>query len=162
MPPIIRSSPQKRFYLAGALGLLVAIGLGTKIYRGPFEPWVQGHLGDVLVMPFLIGVARWCCPQRSPAALSGAILGLAIVTELLQLWQPPALQTFRATLLGKLTLGASFDGWDFLHYGLGAWLGYAGLCWLDRIPSNPPNEKLNRSQPTGSSDRLQGPLDGRD
>lgn len=144
MTPIPRSSPQKRLYLAGALGVLVAIGLSTKIYRGPFEPWVQGHLGDVLVMPFLIGVARWCCPRRSPAALSGAILGLAIVTELLQLWQPPALQTFRATLLGKLTLGASFDGWDFLHYGLGALLGYAGLCWLDRATPENTGEKIGQ------------------
>ncbi|TAD75540.1 MAG: DUF2809 domain-containing protein [Oscillatoriales cyanobacterium] len=147
MTPSPRSSPQKRLYLAGALGVLVAIGLSTKIYRGPLDSWVQGHLGDVLVMPFLIGAARWCCPQRSPAVLSGAILGVAIVTELLQLWQPPALQTFRATLLGKLTLGASFDGWDFLHYGLGAWLGYAGLCWLDRLDCTTPGHPAKKTSP---------------
>ena len=134
-PPTV---PLNRWLLAGALGLLTAIGLGTKHYRGPLESWVRHHLGDVLVVVFLIGVARWIWPRRSARVLSGGVLAVAFAIECLQLWQPPFLQAIRATVLGQIIFGSYFDGWDFLHYGVGAWLGYGGLYWLDRPAAVPP------------------------
>lgn len=124
--------PLNRWLLAGGLGLLTAIGLGTKHYRGPLESWVRHHLGDVLVVVFLIGMARWIWPRRSARVLSGGVLAVAFAIEFLQLWQPPFLQAIRSTVLGQIIFGSYFDWWDFLHYGLGAGLGYGGLCWLDR------------------------------
>ncbi|RFP63283.1 MAG: DUF2809 domain-containing protein [Limnothrix sp. CACIAM 69d] len=123
---------QNRWLLAGILGILTALGLGTKRYHGPLENWVQHHLGDVLVMIFLIGVARWLWPRRSAGVLSAWVMAIAIAIELLQLWHPPMLQAIRATFLGQIIFGSYFDWWDFVHYGLGALLGYGGLRWLDR------------------------------
>ncbi|PSQ74615.1 MAG: hypothetical protein BRD36_01890 [Bacteroidetes bacterium QH_7_64_110] len=43
--------------------------------------------------------------------------------EFLQLWRPPTLQTIRQTFLGRVLIGAAFDWWDLVHYGVGAVLG---------------------------------------
>jgi Protein of unknown function (DUF2809) len=101
---------------------VAALGLGAAVlaYRGPGRELVRGHFGDVaatmLVYALLGGaghaLARW--PLRSVASRLLATLAIAAGIEAGQLvWSG-------AGLLGELVLGSSFDGWDFVAYGLGA------------------------------------------
>jgi hypothetical protein len=50
--------------------------------------------------------------------------------ELLQLYQPPWLQSLRATLPGRLVLGTSFAWSDFPAYFVGSYLGWLWVRWL--------------------------------
>jgi hypothetical protein len=64
--------------------------------------------------------------------LAWSVFAITAGFEFLQLWQPPWLQAWRATLLGKLFLGNTFVPLDFLYYALGCWLGWAVLKYWQR------------------------------
>ena len=67
-----------------------------------------------------------------------AALGVCLITctlEVFQLWKPPWLQTIRATFLGGVLLGTTFDQNDFVYYVLGSFLGYLVLSRLVGLAS---------------------------
>lgn len=103
--------------ILAALSLL--LGLAVLVYRGPGRAFVRGALGDVLVVAFLYfvlgAVTRW-----RPRTRLVAVSGLAVATELSQLVP----RGVRSTAV-DLTVGATFDPWDLLWYGLGL-----ALAWL--------------------------------
>lgn len=114
---------RSRQRLALCLLLLIPVGLGTKINTGPATSWVQGHLGGILYVMFWITAVAWVTPTLSPWTAAGAVLIVTYGLEFLQLWSPPTLQAMRETFASRVLLGNTFDGWDLLHYALGAGAG---------------------------------------
>ncbi len=87
----------------------LAIGAAVVVYRGPGRPFIRGHVGDVaatMLVYALLGLAVRMRPW------SRAIVTMAIATgvELGQLvWSGTG-------TAGELTIGTTFDGWDFAAY----------------------------------------------
>lgn len=101
---------------------LIALLLGASVlaYAGPGQPFVRGHVGDVaatMLVYALVSMAlavldgRWQVAPRWRFALT---MGIASALELGQtMWSGSG-------LAGELVVGATFDGWDFAAYLLGA------------------------------------------
>lgn len=118
----------KRFLAFLALLLVVPLGLGTKVYRGPGWQWFNEYAGDILYEIAWCFFFFLCFPRKQaivPIALSVFLATCAL--EFLQLWQHPLLEAMRSTLLGRLLLGTTFVPADFLYYALGSLLGGLGL-----------------------------------
>ena len=99
--------------------VILLLGLGVIVYRGPGRWFVRGALGDVLVVAFLYfalgAMTRW-----RPRTRLLAVGGLALATELSQLVP----RGVRSTAV-ELTVGTTFDPWDLVCYGIGL-----ALAWL--------------------------------
>ena len=104
----------------GLLALLVPAGLLTKAYTGPCEQWVRHSLGGVFYVVFWSLIFSLLFPRVKPWKLAGVVFLATSGIEVLQLWHPPWLETFRATRIGVTLLGNSFSWLDFPHYLLGA------------------------------------------
>ena len=113
-----------------ACAILVPLGLLTKKYSGPGEIWVHHYAGDVLVVAFLIVLAGLFFPGTSTGKVTLGVLLFSIGIEVLQLWQPPWLQSWRATWAGRIILGSTFSWMDLPHYLVGA---IGGAWLLDRL-----------------------------
>lgn len=63
-------------------------------------------------------------------------MGVFVATcavEVLQLWKAPFLEAMRATLLGRLILGNTFNWVDFPAYILGSSVGFGWTVFLNRF-----------------------------
>jgi hypothetical protein len=106
-----------RLRLLVALALLVPLGLLTKV-AGP--GLMRGYLGGVLYVVFWTYAALLARPAWPPARVALAILLATCAIEILQLWHPAWLERARATPVGGMLLGSTFDPWDFPCYAVGA------------------------------------------
>ena len=110
------------------IGLLVALGLGSKAYSGWGQDWVRNYSGDVLYeMLWIWLVGAWRVKWRSrPIAVT-----VFIITALIECAQlipfPPQWQ---AQLWWRLLLGTQFSWADFFYYAIGCGLGAVSLSWL--------------------------------
>lgn len=96
----------------GVIGVSILIGLAILGYHGPMVEVIRGNGGDVIaVFTLALTVGYW--GRRSWFGALGAF-GVAVVLECLQV----ILQTNGSSR--DLFIGAVFDGWDFLAYGIGA------------------------------------------
>jgi Protein of unknown function (DUF2809) len=125
------SKSTQNSYLIFSLLIVIAVGFVFKYYTGPAHQWFNDYGAAVLYEIF------WCLFAffffRSSAAVWQIPLWVFIVTcilEFLQLWHPPLLEHFRATLIGKWLIGTTFAWWDFPHYALGCVLGW---LWLQQL-----------------------------
>ncbi len=116
-----------RLLCALGLGIVIPLGLGSKVYTGWGQAWVDGYSGDILFELAWIFFIACLRPRISAWKLSLWVFGLTSVVEALQLWQPAWLQAIRATLPGKLLLGSQFVWADFLYYAIGCVLGWGLL-----------------------------------
>jgi glycopeptide antibiotics resistance protein len=100
---------------------LIPIGLlGRKL------PGVGGEIaGGVFYVLFFALLLTIPFPKFAPwkAALLAYLYTCGV--EFLQLWHP--LDSFRATLLGKILLGSNFDPMDFVYYTLGGLVAWGAL-----------------------------------
>jgi len=65
-----------------------------------------------------------------------------MLPAVLQLWQPPWLQTIRSTFLGGAVLGNSFSYWDLPAYPIGCLLGW----WLlHRLTPRPETDAVENA-----------------
>lgn len=113
-----------------ACGLLVHLrgsGLLTPVWRDV--------IGDALYAVMMVWVVGAVAPHRSPWQRWGVALGLCIAVELSQLYHLPSLDALRATLLGHLVLGSSFDWRDLGVYGGGSLAAAMGEAWVRRAGS---------------------------
>lgn len=117
----MRTQIRRRLVLS--LLLMIPLGIATKFYAGPAADWVHAHAGGVLYVIFWTAAVLLLAPTLSPWTAAGGVFFGTCGLEFLQLWSPPVLQTMRGTFVGRALIGGTFDGWDFLHYGLGAVLG---------------------------------------
>ena len=120
--------PQKIFYLL-AIILTILAGLGSRAYAGPGAAFIRLYVGDVLYATLFYWCFRWLMPARPKHWAAVCALAFCWVIELGQLYQAPWIDGLRATLLGRLVLGAGFLWSDFPCYTLGAALGWL----LDRL-----------------------------
>lgn len=111
-----------RIRLVAALLPIVALGIGSKLYRGPAEAWVRFDAGGVLYVVFWVLGILAIRPSLSPARVAVWVVGVTAVIECSQLWHPAALEAVRSTFVGQALIGDTFAWWDFPHYALGGLL----------------------------------------
>ena len=118
------------------LAVIVPVGLASKLYEGPGQPWVRGQVGGTLYVVFWILAALLAWPRVPVRVVAVTVLALSSTLELLQLWQTPALAGIRSTFIGHALIGSSFSWWDFPHYLLGCLLGGALAVALRPTPGS--------------------------
>ena len=114
----------ERKWIFISLIILVPLGFLTKFYQGPFETWVNNSLGGVLYVIFWSLVVFFFFPSAKPYKITGTVLIVTSMIEVLQLWHPPFLEAIRSTRIGVTLIGNSFAWLDFPHYFLGSLLAY--------------------------------------
>ena len=114
-----------RLALLASIVLIVPLGLATKFYRGPGQEWLNNSFGGIPYEIFFILLVVFIWPQVSAVKAAVAVCLVTCLLECLQLWHPPFLEAIRATLLGRLLLGNTFQWTDFPYYFIGSFLGWA-------------------------------------
>lgn len=107
----------RRFVLL--LAVAFAIGIGVLVYRGPGQPIVRGHVGDVAAAMAVYAVISLAAARFRPTRIAvRAVIafGIAALVEVGQ-----SLWTVQSTA-GHLVFGNTFDPWDLLAYAIGAGL----------------------------------------
>lgn len=77
----------------------------------------------MLYVLFWIVVVTLVVPSLHPWTTACGVLLATCLLEITQLWKPPVLERVRQTFIGHALIGSTFEGWDLLHYGVGAVLG---------------------------------------
>jgi len=97
----------------------LAIGVAVLVYRGPGREFVRGHVGDVaatMLVYALLGMA-W---RARPWVRGAVTLAIAAAIEIGQtVWHA-------GSWVGELTVGGTFDAWDFAAYVVGT---LVALAW---------------------------------
>lgn len=124
---------RSRAFLLISVCVVIASGL-LIVWLAPYLPtWVRAHFGDVLVCVAIYLAAAAIVPRIRPVPLAIGTFAFAVSVELTQLFRSPALDAFRATLAGQLTIGASFDPLDIVHYAIGTAMALAfDICVILR------------------------------
>lgn len=105
-------------FAALALGT-IALGLLLQLIRPHLWPAAGDVLGDALwamMFAWLVGAVAPAIPPWKRAVVA---LGCCWAVEVGQLYHTPVLDTWRATTIGRLTLGSDFDARDLAAYALG-------------------------------------------
>ncbi len=124
-----------RIFCSVVIAILVALGLGSKVYSGWAQGWVNHSSGDVLYeMLWIWLVGSWRVRWSVKRIVIATFLITAII-EFTQLIPFPAV--WQAQLWWRLLLGSTFTLGDFFHYAIGCILGAFTLIWTQRrlIPS---------------------------
>ncbi|MFP4220509.1 MAG: DUF2809 domain-containing protein [Phormidium sp.] len=121
-----------RRYLAIAMVVSIALGIGSRVYTVPFAAWLQNPAGAIFYELFWMVLVAYIIPELAAGAIAIIIFVLTSLLELLQLYQHPILEAIRQTVVGRLLIGSSFDPWDFLHYCIGCMIGWVILRQLQR------------------------------
>lgn len=134
-----------RFFIFLTLMIIIPIGLGSKWYKGPLENWFNHSAGGIFYEIFWIFLVTLIYPKIKPHITAIGVFIITSLLEFLQLWHPPFLHAIRENILGKLLIGTTFDGWDFLHYILGCMIAWFFLETLqNQLAKNsrdfPPNQ----------------------
>lgn len=104
------------FFSAG-IGILLFHG----VYEGPLAAFLRGTMGDVLVVPFFYFL--WAAIR--PTAWYLRALGVYAFAATLEFLQLLNLVDANSPLVLRLTLGTTFDPWDFAAYAVGLGMGVA-------------------------------------
>lgn len=108
--------------------LALAIGAAVLLYRGPGRGVIRGHVGDVAATMLVYAVLGMIWRAR-PAVRAAAAFTIATLIECGQaVWRGRSEEVLGATL-GELTVGSTFDGWDFVAYGAGVAIAVAWERW---------------------------------
>ena len=121
-----------RIALLNSILIIVPLGYTVRFY-GAAPEWLNDLFGSLAYEIFWILLVA-LFPQASPFWTAVGVCLATCVLEFLQLWQPPFLQTLRATLPGRLILGNTFTWSDFPSYFIGSFLGWVWVQTL-RLPS---------------------------
>ena len=104
--------------------VIIPLGLYTKAYAGSGQDWVNNSSGGIFYEIFWCLLILLIVPKLQPNNIAIGVFFFTCVLEFMQLWKPPFLQTLRGTFLGATILGTSFVPSDFIHYIIGAILGW--------------------------------------
>ena len=104
--------------------VLLPIGYWVRFSQFGAE-WLHDSGGSLAYQIFWILLVMGCFPKASMMRVAIAVCFASCAIEFLQLWKPPFLQAFRATLPGRLVLGNTFSWSDFPPYFVGSFLGWA-------------------------------------
>ena len=116
-----------------AAAVVVALGLLWRSQLFPLSPFLRKYGGDALWALLVFYLVCFCRPRMRLAARAGLALGIAAVVEFSQLYHAPWIDSIRATRLGLLILGSTFNWPDLPAYALGILIGAV----IERIGSSP-------------------------
>jgi len=119
-----------RFNLFIAIIIIIPLGLVSKFYNSPLYQWLNNYSGGIFYEIFWILLVILINPKIPPLIAAIWVFMITALLEFMQLWHPPFLEAIRATLIGRLLIGTTFDWWDFPHYILGCTITWLGLKTL--------------------------------
>lgn len=122
-----------RLRLTAAALAIIPLGLLTRTDL-PLPALIASYGGDTLyaTLVYLLVTLAW--PRWPALRLDLVALGLCFAVELSQLIHTPWLDALRATLPGRLVLGAGFLWSDLICYTVGVLLGLVLDLALRRSP----------------------------
>ena len=124
-PPAVMPPPRSRVAYALALLLVIAAGLGSRMFGRSLPAVVVTYAGDTLYATMVfIGLAI-LAPRWSTARLAVTALACSCAIEVSQLYHGPWIDAIRRTLPGALVLGYGFLWSDLACYAAGVALGAA-------------------------------------
>lgn len=137
---------RKLYVSASALVMMTGILWRSLLFPLPSATGKYG--GDALwALLVFIGFGL-LCNVASTRRIAAASLGFAWLIEFSQLYHAPWIDSLRSTLIGRLSLGATFNAPDLLAYAVGIALGaLAEYLWRQTRPSFPPRAHLNENFP---------------
>jgi len=118
------------------LAIVIPVGFGTLLYKGPGADWVEGYGGALCYEVFWVLALKACLPRASVMTLAVAVFLATSAMEFLQLSGHPWLEWLRSFYLGRVFIGAVFDPWDFLYYAIGSAVAvvlYRSVVGRDKI-----------------------------
>lgn len=113
--------------------LIIPLGYAVRFSPGPAPEWLNDFLGSLAYQLFWILFVLFLYPRASLIWTAVGVCLFSCGLEFLQLWQPPWLQSLRATLPGRLVLGNTFTLSDFPPYFIGSFLGWLWVRWMYNI-----------------------------
>src|SRR6185503_13095658 len=88
----------------------IAIGGAVLLYRGPWQPFVRGHVGDIAATMLVFAIVSLVRPTASTGVRALVTMAIATAIEVAQVW-------FHArSTAGHLVLGSTFDPIDLAAY----------------------------------------------
>jgi len=112
---------------------ITPLGFYTKIYRGPFQEWVNYSLCDFLYEIFWCLVISILFPRMKIIRIAILVFIITGMLEFMQLWHPPFLEIIRTTFMGRTFIGNHFMWSDFGYYAAGCVAGYYILSAINRL-----------------------------
>ncbi len=112
-------------YISLAL-LTILAGLVIHLRGSGIAAAPRDILGDALWAAMIVWLVSAIIPQVVLIARSAIAYAICVLVELSQLYHAPAVDTMRATGVGRLVLGSGFDPRDFGAYAAG--VACAALC----------------------------------
>jgi hypothetical protein len=104
--------------------LVIVAGLGWRSAANPVSPFFHKYGGDAL-WAVLIFLGFRCVLIRTPLIrVTLLALVFCFAVEFSQLYHAPWIDSIRATRLGKLALGFTFNWPDLVAYAVGIAIGY--------------------------------------
>ena len=102
-----------------------------RYYRGWAESWIRFYIsGIVYVMILSVSLFAAVPSRKNVLRISLVVFILTCGLEFLQLYKPPVLQAFRATLIGAALIGTCFVWLQFPFYIVGALFSYLLLRFI--------------------------------
>lgn len=125
-------APRSRVVYAVAFLLVIAAGLGSRVF-GRHLPWfVATYAGDTLYATMVFVGLGIVAPRWSTARLAATALAISCAIEVSQLYHAPWIDAIRRTLPGALVLGHGFLWSDLACYVAGVTLGVGVEAMLQR------------------------------
>jgi hypothetical protein len=112
-----------------AVVIVIALGLGSRMYGDVLPQFVSRHFGDALWGSMVYFAFRMLLTRRSLLLSLGLSLLFSYGIEFSQLYQAEWINGVRATVLGGLVLGKGFLWIDLIRYTV----GIAAVFILDRV-----------------------------
>lgn len=109
------------------IAVIVILGLPTRMDILPLPNPVLKYGGGILWAAMIYLVLAWVFNTAKPSSLLVGALMIAWGIEFSQLYHTDGLDDFRATLLGRMTIGRGFLWGDVLVYLIGISLA----AWAD-------------------------------
>src|SRR3954454_5788466 len=110
---------RRRGYIAGAVVVIVAVGLASRKWPWLLPAWLGKYPGDALWAAVGYLVVAFLAPSSRLTRVATYALAIAYLDELSQLYQAPWINHIRETTLGHLLLGSVFSWLDVLAYTVG-------------------------------------------
>jgi hypothetical protein len=120
-----KNPPRSRVAYGIALVLVIAAGLGSRVFARSLPAIVATYAGDTLYATMVFVGLAILAPQWSTARLAVTALACSCAIEVSQLYHAPWIDGIRATPPGALVLGYGFLWSDLACYTVGVALGAA-------------------------------------
>jgi hypothetical protein len=128
MPAEFQPSPdaalnRSRFLYVIAMMAVIAAGLWWRSAANPVSPFWHKYGGDALWALLMLLGFRCVLIRASSLRVTLVALAFCFAVEFSQLYHAPWIDSIRATRLGTLALGSTFNAPDLIAYGVGVTLG---------------------------------------